>query len=71
MPVHFDCVLHDGRIKQFGITERHIDGGFQGAKGGQRDDPVAENTVMDGFIFQFGRQLTFGDGVDFREIFLK
>ena len=48
-----------------------MDDSLQCAERGQRDDPVAEDAVMDRFVFQFCSQFPFGDGIYFRKVLLK
>ncbi|CDD81806.1 unknown [Bacteroides sp. CAG:462] len=67
LDVHsFDC-----GIEQVGIAERHIQHGFQRAERGQRNYPVAENSVMYRLLFHLGGQFPFYDGIGVRKVLLE
>ena len=58
----------DGGFQHLAVTEREINDRFQRAECSQRDNPVAENTVVDGFAFHSGGQFALGDGEHVRKV---
>ena len=62
--------LDDG-IEQVGIAERHIQHGFQRAERGQRNHPVAENSVMYRLVFHLGGKFPLHNGIGVRKVLLE
>ena len=48
-----------------------MQGGFQRAQCGQRNNPVAEDTVMDAFLFHLDGQFPLGEGIHVGKVLLK
>lgn len=69
----FVLVAHavDRGFQHLGVTKGKMQGGFQRAQCGQRNNPVSEDTVMDAFLFHLDGKFPLGEGIHVGKVLLK